>query len=491
LRVNYPRQIPHWLHDHEVLQDGAALFEKQCPRDGKVIAQVFRGTAATVDEAIGAAVRAQPAWEALPAPARGEVLGRVAAVLRERSAEATEIIGLEVGKPPSSAAAEVAASADLALFMASEAYRFYGKTTVSPVPNRSVRTVRQPIGVCAAITPFNSPLAGITWKAFPALVCGNAVVVKSHEFTPYTCVWLGRVLRDAGLPPDLYTVVQGYGDEVGRALVSDDRVGLVSFTGSVGTGKRIQAAVTGRRVLGKVCLELGGKNPLVVCDDADVPRAATHAVASAFVDAGQRCASASRLIVFDAVYDEFRRQVLDRARALKVGSSQGDDVGPVITSAHLTRLLEAVTSARARGIRVACGGSRAGGRVLRDGFYMTPTVLEDADPRDSMSQEELFGPITCLYRVRGFAEALALANGTSYGLTGAIHTRSVDRMEAFIAEYRAGLVSINGPTYGSGFHMPFGGIRNSGNGFREPGTEALDVYTDLKTVVVNYDPTAT
>lgn len=486
--MQYPSKIPHWIHNEEVVEDGASPFEKKSPRDGRVIAQVARGTSAIVGEAVAAAEHAQLGWGALPPPARGEVLARVAALLRERMQEASEIIGHEVGKPPANGAAEATASADLAMFMASEAYRLYGRTTVSPVPNRTVRTVRQPVGVCAAVTPFNSPLAGITWKAFPALVCGNAVVVKSHELTPYTCVWLGRLLREAGLPCDLYNVVQGYGGEVGQALVSDERVGLVSFTGSVETGKRIQSAVTDRRILGKVCLELGGKNPLVVCDDADIPRAATHAVASAFVDAGQRCASASRLIVFDTVYDEFRRELLERVRRLKVGSSPGDDVGPVITAAQLDRLLKVVAAARERGVEISCGGARARGGAVEDGYYMQPTVLENVEARDVLTQEELFGPITCLYRAKGFADALAMANDSPFGLTGAIHTNSLDRTEAFIAGYRAGLVSINGPTYGSGFHMPFGGIRNSGNGFREPGTESLDVYTELKTVVVNYDP---
>jgi acyl-CoA reductase-like NAD-dependent aldehyde dehydrogenase len=346
--------------------------------------------------------------------------------------------------------------------------------------------VRAPIGVCGAIMPFNSPLAGIAWKVFPALVCGNAVVVKSHELTPYTAILFGKLLQEAGLPGGVYSAVQGFGPEVGLPLVCDDRVGVVSFTGSAATGKLIQKAVSERRVLAKVCLELGGKNPLVVCDDADVTQAVEHAVASAFVDAGQRCASGSRLIVFRHVYDAFRQALVARTEAVKVGSGDNDECGPVISRRSLDRLLDAVNGAVKRGARVLAGGSAV--ETLGRGYYMAPTVLENVAIDDEVSQTELFGPVTCLYRVKDFEEAIAAANSTSFGLTGAIHTPNSHRIEEFIARYKGGLVSINGPTYGAGPHMPFGGVKNSGNGFREPGTEALDVYSEWKTVVVNHDP---
>ena len=370
--------------------------------------------------------------------------------------------------------------------MESEGSRFYGKTMTSPIANRSVRTVRAPIGVCAAIMPFNSPLAGIAWKAFPALLCGNAVVAKSHELTPFTAIRFAQLLKDAGLPRGIFSVVQGTGADVGAALIEDPRVGLVSFTGSVPTGKRIQKTVSERAVLAKVCLELGGKNPLVVCDDADLILAAEHAVASAFVDAGQRCAAGSRIIVFDAVYGRFREALVARAAKVKVGSGQNDECGPVISKQSLERLERAVAGAVSRGATLAYGGGRVD--ALAPGYYMQPTILEGVDPGDEVSQQELFGPVTCLYRVRTFDEAVDLANATSFGLTGAIHTMNNNRIEEFIARYRAGLVSVNGPTYGAGPHMPFGGVKNSGNGFREPGTESLDVYCEWKTIVVNHDP---
>jgi aldehyde dehydrogenase (NAD+) len=483
----YPPLVNHWIDDAEVASSTGGSFEKRCPIDDRVLARVTRGTADDVRRAVDAAACAAESWGRLPAPKRGEILGRAAAALRSEAHAFAEIIRSETGKPWKFAAAEVASSADLAAFMESEGSRCYGKTMTSPIPNRSVRTVRAPIGVCAAIMPFNSPLAGIAWKVFPALLCGNAVVAKSHELTPYTAVRFATLLKDAGLPSGVLSVVQGMGAEVGEPLIQDARVGLVSFTGSVATGKAIQRTVSERPVLAKVCLELGGKNPLVVCDDADLALAADHAVLSAFIDAGQRCAAGSRIIVFDRVYDAFRDAIVKQVARVKVGSAADDECGPVISPQSLERLQRAVEAAVGAGGRLLCGGGRVD--ALAPGYYFAPTILEHVDPAGAISQQELFGPVTCLYRVKDFHEAIDLANATTFGLTGAIHTVNSNRIEEFIARYRGGLVSINGPTYGAGPHMPFGGVKNSGNGFREPGTEALDVYCEWKTIVVNHDPT--
>ena len=482
----YVSDVRHWIDDEEVAASSGDTIEKRCPVDDRPLARVARGTAADVDRALAAAERASVQWGRLPAMHRGDILFRAAALLRDRERAFAEIVRAETGKPWRNAIAEVASSADLARFMASEGSRLYGKTISSPFATRHVRTERSPIGICAAIMPFNSPLAGIAWKAFPALVCGNAVVAKAHELTPYTAVAFAQLLKDAGLPRGVFSAIQGLGPEVGAPLVADDRVGVVSFTGSVPTGKLIQQQVSGRRVLAKVCLELGGKNPLVVCDDADVELAAEQATASAFVDAGQRCASGSRIIVFDRVYERFRDAMLARVAAMKIGSGPEDDCGPVISAQALDRLLCAVANAVSRGGRVLAGGRRVD--ALAPGYYMAPTVLDNVPHDDELSQQEQFGPVTCLYRVADFEEALRLANGTTYGLTGAIHTANPNRIAEFVARYRGGLVSVNGPTYGAGPHMPFGGVKNSGNGFREPGTEALDVYCEWKTVVVNHDP---
>ena len=432
----YPHQVLHWIDDAEVASAGSSpgAFEKRRPSDDRVLAQVARGGAAEAARAVDVAVAAAERWGRLPAPRRGEIIGRAAALLRANERELGECIQAETGKPWKSAVGEVTSSAALGVFMEGEGSRFYGKTMPSPIPNRTVRTVRAPIGVCGAVMPFNSPLAGIAWKVFPALLCGNAVVVKSHELTPYTAVAFGKLLREAGLPRGVYSAVQGLGPEVGMPLVLDERVGLVSFTGSVATGKLIQKTVSERTVLAKVCLELGGKNPLLVCDDADVALAAEHAVASAFVDAGQRCASGSRLIVFRDVYDAFREAVVRRTEAMKIGSGADDDCGPVISRQSLDRLLGTVESAVARGARLLTGGSAV--TALAPGYYMAPTVLENVALDDELMQQEQFGPITCLYRVNNFDEAVAVANATTFGLTGAIHTANGNRIEEFIARYR-------------------------------------------------------
>ncbi len=483
--MSYPSVVGHWIADVVMTPKDSSFFEKRSPATDQVIAQVARGGAAEVAHALSAASGAAEEWGRTPVPKRGAILGRAAQLLREREQEFGEIVQAETGKPWKNAVAEVASSADLAVFMEGEGSRLYGKTLPSPIPNRTVQTLRCPIGICAAIMPFNSPLAGVAWKAFPALLCGNAVVVKSHELTPYTAVLFGRLLKEAGLPVGVYNAVQGFGPDAGAPLVQDHRVGVVSFTGSSATGKLIQKMVSGRDVLAKVCLELGGKNPFVVCDDADLELAADLAVASAFIDAGQRCASGSRIIVFDRIYDAFRAAFLARVAKVKVGSGPDDECGPVISRANLDRLIAAVTGAVDRGASLVAGG---GPVPASAGYYMQPTVLENVSPTDEVSQTELFGPGTCLYRVSGFDEAVRLANSTHYGLTGAIHTTSLHRAQEFITRYQGGLVSVNGATYGAGPHMPFGGVKNSGNGFREPGTEALDDYTELKTVVVNHVP---
>lgn len=485
----YPHEIIHWIDDEEVRSTAQEPFEKRSPIDDRVLGKVARGTPGDAATAVDAAAAAVDAWARTPAPKRGEILGRAGALLRTKEREFGEIIQAETGKPWKYAVAEVASSADLAAFMEGEGSRFYGKTMTSPIPNRSVRTVRAPIGICAAIMPFNSPLAGIAWKVFPALLCGNAVVAKSHELTPYTAVAFGKLLKEAGLPKGLYSAIQGYGPEAGDALIRDARVGLVSFTGSTATGKLIQKSVSERKLLAKVCLEMGGKNPFVVCDDADLQLAGEHAINSAFIDAGQRCASGSRIVVFRHVYDDFRQMLVKRAEAVKVGSGPNDDCGPVISRASRDRILRAVQAAVSRGAKVLTGGTAAAAdAALGAGYYITPTILDNVALDDEMSQEELFGPVTCLYRAKDFDDAVNIANATSFGLTGAIHTSNSHRIEEFITRYRAGLVSVNGATYGAGPHMPFGGVKNSGNGFREPGTEALDVYCEWKTVVVNHDP---
>ena len=484
----FPSEISNWVDGRQPRSLSGDLFEKLNPADGTLLCRVARSKAEDVKQAVEVARKVQPAWADLPAVRRGEILHDVAMRLKKHREEVAQIVTLETGKSLSSALAETDGAIGLGLFMAGEGQRLYGRTTTSGVADRYAMTVRQPVGVAGLIVPANTPIANVAWKVFPALICGNAAVLKAAEDTPVTGWIFARIAHEAGLPPGVLNVVQGFGEEAGAPLVADPDVDVISFTGSTEVGRQI--AVIGGRRLAKVSLELGGKNPLVVCDDAELENAVKWVLLSAFSNAGQRCASGSRIIVFDAVYDQFREMVVERTKRLKVGSSDDDDFGPVINEHQLNNMLGAVRRAPERGAVILTGGYRLTDAKHRNGFYMAPTLMENVDPEDQISKTELFGPIACLYRVKGFAEALALANDSPYGLTACIHTRSLHRTMQFTQKVQAGVAVVNAGTYGSEPHMPFGGVKQSGNGWREPGTEALDVYSNLKDVYISVDPNA-
>jgi aldehyde dehydrogenase (NAD+) len=461
-------------------------FAKLSPATGEPISEVARSRRADTEAAIAAAREAQPAWARTTVPERGRILREVTKLLEERAGEMAAVVAAETGKAPAEAAGETAAAVELGYFISGEGRRFYGRTTVSAIPNRQAMTIRQPLGVAGLIIAANTPIANVAWKVYPALLCGNAAVLKASEDTPETALLFARYAAEAGLPPGVLNVVHGYGEEAGQPLVEHPDVAVVSFTGSTAVGRMI-ARVAGER-LAKVCLELGGKNPLVVCDDADLEGAAEAAALSAFSNAGQRCAAGSRVIVFDEVYERFRDLLLERASAQRVGPSDDDDFGAVINEGQLEAMVAAVGRAREAGATVLAGGERLTGPEHAGGFYMAPTVIEGASLESELACTELFGPIATIHRVGGFEEAIEAANDSPYGLTAAIWTRNVHRAQEFVARIYSGVASVNGPTYGSEPHMPFGGVRDSGNGWREPGTEALDVYSDLKTVYVKHEP---
>ncbi|MBL0713280.1 MAG: aldehyde dehydrogenase, partial [Desulfosarcina sp.] len=364
--------------------------------------------------------------------------------------------------------------------------RLYGRTTTSAVPNKYAMTVRHPLGVAGLIIAANTPIANVAWKVFPALICGNTAILKAAEDTPATAWYFGKLATEAGLPPGVLNIVQGLGEEAGAPLVAHPDIAVVSFTGSSEVGRQI-AEIAGRR-LAKVSLELGGKNPLVVCDDADLEKAAKWVLLSAFSNAGQRCAAASRIIIFDAVYEQFREMLTEQTRQLRVGPTDRDDLGPVINETQLKNMVAAVEQARQEGARILVGGGRMTDPEHADGFYMAPTLIENADPRAGISTREVFGPITCLYRVRDFDEALQMANDSPYGLTACIYFRNIHRVMEFTRKVQAGAAVANAGTYGSEPHMPFGGVKQSGNGSREPGTEALDIYSNLKDIYICVEP---
>ena len=449
-------------------------LDKLRPADGSLLCRVARSGAEDVDLAVTAARAAQPGWAARTAVERGDLLRDLALLLRERREEASAVVVEETGKPRELALGETDAAVEMGLFVAGEGRRSYGRTTTASMPHRTVLTVRQPLGVAGLIMSFNTPLPNVAWKAFPALLCGNAAVVKPSEHTPASARLFGELADEVGIPPGVLNVLQGLGAEAGAALVEHPDVDLVSFTGSAATGRWINEMAGAR--LAKVCLELGGKNALVVCDDADLENAVRWALASAFSNAGQRCASASRIVVLDALYDAFRERLLEGAAALAPE--------PVISEQSLDRILDALSRAASDGARVLCGGERVDG----PGWHLPPTVVEGAPPAAEISRSELFGPVTVLYRVRDLDEAIALVNDSPYGLTAAIHTASVHRALRFAEAVQAGVVVVNGGTHGSEPHMGFGGVKSSGTGWREAGVEALDVYSDWKIVNLIADP---
>jgi aldehyde dehydrogenase (NAD+) len=450
---------------------GGGRFEKFRPADGSLLCTVARSGEADVAAAVASARAAQHSWAARTPVERGEIVRELALALRARCDEAAAIVAEETGKSIELALGETDAAVEMGFFVAGEGRRLYGRTTTSAMPNRTVMATRRPVGVAGLIVSFNTPLPNYAWKVFPAVFCGNAAVLKPSEHTPASAAFFGELCNEL-LPPGVLNVVQGLGPEAGPPLVESPEVDLVSFTGSAETGRWI--AERGGRRLAKVVLELGGKNALVVCDDADLDGAVEWSLASAFSNAGQRCAAASRVVVFDSVYDEFRERFVEGARSY--------ETGPVISEASLERILAALD-----GASVAVGGER----LDRPGWWLAPTVVEDVPADAHLSGTELFGPVAILYRVRDLEEAIAIVNDSPYGLTSAIHTASLHRAMRFADEVEAGVVVVNGGTHGSEPHMGFGGVKQSGTGWREAGIEALDVYTDWKYVNLIADPAKT
>ncbi|GAB4420821.1 MAG: aldehyde dehydrogenase family protein [Anaerolineae bacterium] len=482
----FPVEIPNWISGEERLAQSGDLFDKLNPANGQRLSRVARSRAEDVQQAVTAARQAQPAWADTPAVQRGMLLHKLVVGMQARQEEIARIVALETGKSYKDAYGETGGAIALGLFYASEGQRLYGRTTTSGTANKYAMTVRQPIGVAGLIIAANTPIANVAWKIFPAMICGNTAILKAAEDTPATAWIVGQIAQEVGLPPGVLNIIQGYGEEAGAPLVEHPDVGVISFTGSTEVGRLIQRAAGAR--LARVSLELGGKNPLVVCDDADLDNAAKWVLLSAFSNAGQRCASGSRIIIFDSIYEKFREMLVERTKMLKLGPTDDDDLGPVINEGQLNNMLASVEQAQQQGATVLVGGTRLTDPEHRAGFYMTPTLIENVDPQAEISACELFGPIAILYRVKDFDEALRLANDSPYGLTACIHTRSIHRAVRFCDKVQAGVAVVNAGTYGSEPHMPFGGLKQSGNGSREPGTEALDIYSELKDIYINIDP---
>jgi acyl-CoA reductase-like NAD-dependent aldehyde dehydrogenase len=476
----YMTHIPNWINGQETQPDGNGWLEKFNPHTGKLLSHVADSSTTDTDRAITAAGETFPAWSQIPPVKRGQILAEIVAAMKRRADELADCIAVETGKPPQDAKGEVGGAILQAEFFAGEGMRLYGRSLTSGTPGKHSHTVRQPRGIAGLIVPANTPIANIAWKTFPALICGNSVVMKAAEDSPRIAYIFAQLTKEAGLPDGVFNVIQGSGQSAGRALVEDQRVAVISFTGSTPVGRWI-AEMTGRR-LARVSLELGGKNPFVVCDDADLDQAVHWASLSAFSNAGQRCAAGSRILVFNSIYDAFRDKLVAKTLSLKLGVNADCDLGPVINKKQQKNILAAIETAKAQGGRVLCGGGAPTSPELASGYYIQPTIIEGLQQSAELSCKELFGPVVTLQPVDGLAEALELANATDYGLTAAIHTCNVDRAIWFAQRVKTGVANINLGTFGSEPHMPFGGFGASGNGTREPGVEALDVYSELKNI---------
>lgn len=472
-------KVLNWINGTETLPTGDSWVEKFNPHTGELQALVAGSTSADALEAVSAAERSLPEWSELTPVKRGQILSDIVAAMKESTNALADCVAVETGKPPQDAKGEVGGALMLSEYFAGEGMRLYGRSLTSGMPGKYSHTVRQPRGVAGLIVPANTPIANIAWKVFPALICGNTVVLKASEDAPRTALLVAQAAKRAGLPDGVLNVLQGRGS-AGAAVVEDPRVAVISFTGSTSVGRWI-AETAGRR-LARVSLELGGKNPLVVCDDADIEQAVHWASLSAFSNAGQRCAAGSRIIVFSEVYEEFKNRLVAKAKSLRLGVDAGCDLGPVINKRQHSSILASIESARCEGGAVLCGGAAPADPELSKGYYVKPTIIEGLKCDADLSRKEIFGPVATLHRVNTLQEALEAANDTEYGLTAAIHTRSVDRAMWFAQRVKAGVANINIGTFGSEPHMPFGGFGASGNGTREPGIEALDVYSELKNI---------
>jgi alpha-ketoglutaric semialdehyde dehydrogenase len=439
-----------------------------------------------VDAAVAAAKKAYAIWRLVPAPKRGELLYRVGELLRVHKEEIARIMTREMGKVLKETRGDVQEGIDTAFYVAGEGRRLFGETTPSELPDKFAMSVRAPIGVCALITPWNFPMAIPTWKMFPALICGNTVVLKPAEDTPYTAVKLCEILQQAGVPPGVVNLVQGRGEEVGAALVRHPDVQLVSFTGSAAVGRAVATACC--QSLKRVSLELGGKNAQIVMEDADLDLAAEGALWGAFGTAGQRCTATSRLILHHDIKTEFIDRLVSRAEKLKIGDGLDEsvEIGPLINQAARDKVQAYMEIGRQEGARLLIGGSVYDTGACANGFFFQPTILDQVTPSMRVAQEEIFGPVLSVIEVPDFDAAIAVLNGTRYGLSSSIYTANVNRAFRAMRDLEAGITYVNGPTIGAEVHLPFGGVKDTGNGHREAGTTVYDIFSEWKSIYVDY-----
>jgi aldehyde dehydrogenase (NAD+) len=464
----------------------AATLESTSPANGDVLGAVPEADEAAVARAVETAKAAYEEWRLVPAPRRGEILFRFAQVLEREKAALTELMTREMGKVKAEAGGDVQEAIDMSYYMAGEGRRLWGQTTPSELQNKFNMSVRVPVGVVGAITPWNFPIAIPSWKLAPALVCGNTVVLKPAEDTPLLAQRFVELLAEAGLPDGVVQIVHGYGETAGAALVRHPDVPIITFTGSRETGVLVTKEAADN--LKHVHLELGGKNAIIVLEDADLDLAVEGIVWSGFGTSGQRCTAASRVIAHAAVYDELQSRLVARAEKMRLGPGWEDDtdIGPVINRAAIEKIHSYTKIGQDEGAKLLTGGEIATDGDLGKGFYYRPTVFADVDARMRIAQEEIFGPTVSLIKVSDFDEAIRVSNGIKYGLSSAIFTQDVNKAFRAMRDLQAGITYINAGTTGAEVHLPFGGTKDTGNGHREAGQAALDVFTEWKSIYVDY-----
>jgi aldehyde dehydrogenase (NAD+) len=463
------------------------LFENRNPaRTDDVIGLFQKSTREDTDRAIDAARRAYAQWRLVPAPRRAEMLFRAAQLIAERKEALARDMTREMGKVLDEARGDVQEAIDMTYFMAGEGRRLYGQTSPSELRDKFAMSVRQPLGVCAVITPWNFPMAIPSWKIVPALVCGNTVVFKPATLTPLSALNFVKILEEAGVPAGVVNLVTGGGETVGDPLLSHEDVRVVSFTGSTDVGRTVaQKAAPSFK---KVHLEMGGKNVVMIMEDANLELAVEGCLWGGFGTTGQRCTAASRVVVHEQVYRVFVDRFAERAKALRVGDGLAPEtqVGPLVSEEQRNTVMQYVEIGRREGATLVCGGAPLSSGAHSSGFFHEPTIFSDVDPSMRIAQEEIFGPVVSVIPCGSFEEAVSIGNGVRYGLSASIYTQDVNRAFAAMRDLYTGIFYVNAPTIGAEVHLPFGGTKATGNGHREAGTAALDVFSEWKSVYVDF-----
>lgn len=453
------------------------LLEKINPSNEAVLCKFPISNETDVNVAVEVCEKMFPVWSKLTPIVRGNYIFDIVSLMKQNKETLIELIHIETGKSKKDASGEVDASINQGLFFASEGFRFFGKTLTSSVEGKNTYTIRMPLGIVGLIIPANTPLANICWKLFPALICGNTVVLKASEDAPMLANYFVEMIYKSTIPKGVVNLLYGDGT-TGNNIVSNVKIRLISFTGSTEVGKMI--VKNSSKDLKRLSLELGGKNCMIICDDAKVDEALNWTILSAFSNAGQRCAAASKILIFEEIYDLFVQNLVEKVNGLRLGTGDDCDFGPVINKKQFLRIKNIIKKAEDE------GGINLINKVLvpKKGFFIPPIIFENIQKDSFLNDMEIFGPVIILQKINSLKEALEIMSQSIYGLTAAIHTSNIDRAIWFANQSRTGVLNINLGTYGSEAHMPFGGFNQSGNGTREPGTEALDVYTEIKNISI-------